>query len=332
MHSDLSSQPIPCLKLLDLYTATCGYVQGNTKIKVGIAMRLLVECLGDLAAAQIQALQVGQFQTFLRNRVTDRGRRMSEHSVNSYCAAAAQAFTWGVAVKLVAVNPFDGMHKLKAPKRQVAYYRPDRIAALLDGAGRFEAEDPTARLRWTAILLCGLAGMRSGAIQNTRWDDIDLEAGVITVRWRPDQPGEFWEWGDKGRADYVVPIAQDLLECLYRMQVACPWRYPMLPRRTCASKQGRVGSLTEAQRKQPYNNFRRTWLRIKAAGKVEAGVFHDLRKTTGTHLCRERVPLPMAQLLLGHKDMATTRLIYTAVEREECLSVGRAAYDKYRQG
>lgn len=255
---------------------------------------------------------------------------MSEHSVNSYVAAAAQAFAWAVRYDLLAADPFRGLAKCKPPQRAVRYYQPQGIAALLSGAGRLEAHDPTARLRWTAIIHCGLAGLRSGAVQNLRWEDLDLEAGIITVAWRPDRLGEYWEWGDKGRADYVVPISQDLLECLYRMQVVCPWRYPILPRVICSHKQARVGQLSEAARKQPYNNFRRTWLRLKAAGKVEAGVFHELRKTTGTHLCRQGVPLPVAQLLLGHKDLATTRRYYTAVEREQCLSVGRAAFDAYQ--
>jgi integrase len=329
-----SAKPLLTLSgVRDLYVGLCARAQGNTKQKVRSVMDLMIECLGDAVAGELDELAVPRFQTWLAQRVTNRQRRMSPASVRSYCAAASQAFGFAVRTKQVAANPFDGADKIKPPRRAVRYYRGDAVQAILRAAATLRFQDPTANLRWTGIAHLGLAGMRRGAVCNLRWEDLVLEppAGMIPfvwVRYRPDLAGSYWEWGDKGGADYAVPLTQDLLECLYRLQVVCPWRYPLLPEVTCRAKQARVLTLTESQKKDPYNNFRRTWRRILRAAKISAGTFHELRKTAGTVLNREGVTLATAQELLGHKDEATTRACYTAVEREHCLGIGRAAFDR----
>ncbi len=316
------------------------HVQENTKERAAIAFGHLIAFVGDIAGAEVHKMHVMRFQTYLRKQVHRSGNGWVDDSpglaiatVNSTCASASEIFAWHVKQELLDRNPFIGAGKLKAPKRKVRYYRPDAIEALLEAVTSVSFRDPTANLRWTAMILCGLHGMRAAEVHNLRWDDIDLDAGTVTVAHRNDKPGEYWAWHDKGKDERTIGVSQALLDCLYRLQLVCPWRYPMLRRCTCLRLQSQIGHLSETQRKRPYHNFRREWLRIKAVAKIGGpGTFHDLRKTAGTHLNRQGVPLATAQQILGHKDLQTTRNIYTAVEAEHCVAVGRKAFNAYAVG
>ena len=312
-------------------------VQENTKARAREAINHLIAFCGDIPAAEVRKMHVVRFQTYLRDRVHRSGNGwkapkpgLALSTVNSICSTVSQVYSWYVKQELLETNPFIGAGRLKVPKRQIRYYKQDAIEALLDAASRTVFKDPTANLRWTTAILCGLHGMRAGEVQNLRWDDIDLENGTIKVAYRDDKPGHFWAWHDKGKDERTIGVSQTLLECLYRLEIVCTWRYPLLKRCTCLRLLSRIGHLTEEQRKRPYQNWRREWRRIKAVAKIEGpGTFHDLRKTAGTHLNRQGVPLATAQQILGHKNLQTTRDIYTAVEREHCVAVGRKAFNAY---
>jgi hypothetical protein len=86
-------------------------------------------------------------------------------------------------------------------------------------------------LRWTAFFLAALTGPRIGEIWNLRWEDLDLETGVIHIQARADKIGEYWRWTAKGKADRRVPMTDDLWAVLCRLQSVAPWRYPFLKER-----------------------------------------------------------------------------------------------------
>jgi len=110
-----------------------------------------------------------------------------------------------------------------------------------------------------------------------------------------------------------------------------------LKQRTCLDKQGRVGSLNEYARKNPYNNFhrelararRRTNERRRREGlePIRTGTWHTLRKNAATTLAEAGVPSHFTQAILGHASDRLTKEIYTYVDQSKCLAASRRAFN-----
>ena len=308
-------------------------VQGATKHKCRTSMRKMVALFGDVAAGTVDLSMIGQWQCWMRD-----DRHMSSASVRSYFASVAQVFAWGLEVGLVAANPWAFAKRLRSPKREVVVFTADELADLVDAAARIKFQDRSSRLRWTAILLLASgSGLRIGEILNLRWDDLDLDAALVHVRYRPDVFGEYWLWGTKTEQDRIVPISQEALEVLYRVAEVATWRYPFIKRITCTRLQQQVGSIAEDVRKFPYRDFYREFAKIKKAANVtrqtrgsqaiKDGCLHQMRKTAVTAWARSGVPMIDAQVVAGHRSMATTRNYYIAIDAAASVSRIRTAID-----
>ena len=76
--------------------------------------------------------------------------------------------------------------------------------------------------RWRPLLLTtAFTGLRSGELRGLAWDDVDLDAQVITVRQRADR------WNDIGQpksetSQRQVPIPQNVANTLKEWKLACP--------------------------------------------------------------------------------------------------------------
>jgi len=305
-------------------------VQDTTKRKCKFAFKKLIECFGDIFADELTGKKASRFQIYLKN--------MHDASIQSYCAAVSQVFAWAVKQKDLTENPFAGL-KVRVNIFEVHIYQPDEVEDLLEAANKIRWQDPTAALRWRGFFLCGLHGLREGEIWNLRWDDINLDDGILQIKYRPDKKNEYWQWNAKNKSDREVPMSQSLWECLARLCIIATWRYPFLKQCTCLRLQSQVGNLSEFKRKAPYNNFHREFKRIKLsvnikrvlAGrkKIKTGDFHQFRKTAGTQLAQQGVPLHDAKDLLGHASIKTTHTYYIATDKQRCLSQGRAAFNAY---
>lgn len=306
-------------------------VQGTTKRKCKFAIKKLIAFLGDIPIADVTSQLCSRFQVFLSTLMPD-------SSVQSYFAAVNQVFAWAVQQKHLTENPFKGVKKIRPANLEVRTYKADEIGDLLEAATAIAWKDRTAALRWTGFFLLGLHGLREGEIWNLRWDDIDLEEGLILIQYRPDKYGEYWSWQSKSKAEGEVPMSQELWGCLSRMQVIIDWRYPFLKKCTYERLREEIGRLSEFQRKMPYNNFHRELKRIKQVANLNrairgrkkiAGDFHQLRKTAGTHLATQGVPIHFTKTLLRQSSIKTTHAYYIAVDKQLCIRQGRAAFDNW---
>lgn len=304
--------------------------QGTTKKKCKYAIKKLIDCFGDIEACELTAKLAGRFQTFLKDS-------MSNASVHGYFAAASQVFAWAIQQNELPENPFNGVKKIRAAELEVKIYKPDEVNDLIEAATAIKWRDPTAALRWTGFFLCGLHGLREGEIWNLRWDDIDLDEGLLLIQTRMDKFGQYWKWQSKSKAEGEVPMSQELWECLSRMSVIIDWRYPFLKKCAYERLRKQIGFLSEFTRKSPYNNFHREFNRIKEVANLKralkdkkkiAGDFHMFRKTAGTHLASQ-VPMHITKDLLRQASIKTTTKYYVAVEKQLCREQGRRAFNSY---
>ena len=317
-------QPI----LGDLYAQfnQIALVEGTSKAKCGCSVRKLQAYMGgNFPAGDLKPDQISAWQSWMR----DQG--LSVTTIRGYFGAVSMVYAWGVDTKKIQANPFKEAHKMRPECRPIQTMTTDEMTDLSDAAAVLESQDPSSRLRWVFMLEVAVgSGLRIGEIWNLRWDDIDLDKEVVRVRFRPDLEGQFWRWGSKGKTDRTVPIFQEAINAAYRLQQLAPWRYPCLPRKTCMRLQGQIGSLTENQRKSPYNNFYRQLDSIKAYAngkraaegkpKLTDGGMHMLRHTAVSQWFEDGLNVPEAQYLAGHRSEVTTLRIYTHVNQDKAVS------------
>ena len=308
-------------------------VQGATKHKCRTAVRKFVRLFGDVEASSVTVPMVGQWQCWMRDT-----QRMSPASVRSYFAAMAQIFTWARDAEVIESDAWSKAKQLRTPRREVVIFDPGEVAALIDAASRVQRWDPSAGMRWTSmILLAAHSGLRAGEILNLRWEDLDLDRGLVHVRYRPDLYGEYWTWGTKTASDRVAPMSQDTSETLHRLTEVATWRYPLLKWSTCVRLQRRVGGIPEDVRKLPYRNLHREFREIKKSANtmrrarglptIGGGGLHQLRKTAVTSWARRGVSMVDAQVIAGHQSMTTTRQHYIAIDAEASVRRVKTAID-----
>jgi integrase len=318
------------LSQLYRYFEVAALVEGSTKKRCRSALRWAIKVFRDVAAESITVPMIGQYQLAMK----DGGLAVA--TVRGYFASMSEMYGWAVENSVLPSNPFAQARKIRPVKREVRTMTSDEVADFCQAACDKDRRDPTARLRWYLIVEIGsTSGLRAGEIQNLRWDDIDLESGVLRVQYRPDEYGQHWQWGAKGKTDREVPLSQVALDGFHRLKEIAPWRYPLLKKVTCNRLLSQVGTIPETIRKQPYTNFYRELreilalanLRRKARGAapMKNGGIHVLRKTAVTNWVRHGVSMPNVQYAAGHASDQTTKEYYIAVLRSEAVESVRAA-------
>lgn len=291
-------------------------VEGTTKRRCKVAIRRFVKFAGkEVMADALDGLKISQWQLAMKED------GLSNAYIRSSFAAVSQVCSWAVGEHLLASNPFAAAKKIRADKLEVRTFTADEAEALCNAAATLYRKDPSARLRWYALLLiCGESGLRIGEALNLRWEDIDLDAEMLHVVYRADKAGEYWTWGTKGKHDRLTPMSQELINTFYRLREIAKWRYPILKRYTCLRLQAKIGSIPEHIRKMPYTNLYREFRQVKAEAnrlrkeKIGDGCFHKLRKTAVTGWALDGVPMLDAKTVAGHESEQTTRRYYVAVD------------------
>ena len=317
------------LHLRDLYDKfeQFSLVEGTTKKKCKAAFNKLINWDMAIQASELTTMHVEAWQKWMQ----DSG--MANASVHSYFGAASQVYKWAQKKKLISENPFIGAEKIRREKPTVKIWSPDEVEDLSDAAAELSRMDPTAKIRWVAMIdLASHSALRVGEIWNLRWEDIDLDNEAVRICSRADIPGVQWQWGAKGKKDREVPIFENALMALYRLKTMATWRYPFLRQKACERLQGLVGELTEYQRKYPYNNFYRDLKQIRAFadGKRSAmdkapisdGGMHVLRHTAVSWWLSgdNKVSIKEAQTVAGHASELTTLRIYAHTNNQAAMS------------
>ncbi len=311
---------------LDEQYQSASLVRWTTKNACRKSFRWLRQILGNLDADALTPLLISKWQLGMRDA------KLSNASIRSYYSGASMVFAWAVDNELLTVNPFASAQKIRPERREVRVFKPEEIEALCKAAAEYPWEDPSAPLRWSAMIrLACESGLRVGEIWNLRWEDFDLDQELVHVRYRPDKVGEHWRWGTKSRADRMVPMFQDLLECLYRLQIVAKWRYPLLKRCTCERMQRRIPELTDSECDNPYVDFYREFRQVRQRANegrkvpIQSGVFHQMRRTAITSWAIKGVPMVHAQYAAGHASMTTTRKHYIHVDAVRAVADLRSA-------
>jgi integrase len=178
-----------------------------------------------------------------------------------------------------------------------------------------ESDDDYANL----VGLTLLTGLRLGEILALRWDDVDIEAGRLSVV-RAGQwiHGEWVETAPKTRSGRrVVPIGELGTQLLRRQKAVVARR--KLKAGPAWQEHGLVFPATDGRPLSP-DRVSAAMRRLCRAAGVPRLRFHQLRHGSASLALAAGIPLPDVSQRLGHADPSITARVYS-----HALSDGRRA-------
>jgi integrase len=287
-----------------------------TAYHLGDLTRRLKYVLDKTRAATVRHLTPEAIERLL-SELADKGR--SARSLNCYLQAIKGCLAWAVRTRKLPYSPLDCVQRrpetLKARRRRAL--SEDEIARLLQAAAggplRRATEsykgghDGTPRLSLAkqarlaeqgreAVLIYRLmieAGLRRNEVRTLAWEDVDLEAGTLTIR----------AHNAKNRKEATVPLTPGLLAALARWRDARP-----------SADGGPVVRLSSRLLRHLNDDLEAAGIPKKDAGGSTVDL-HALRHTYGTRLVASGVDIKTAQMLMRHSSPILTLGIYVHSDR-----------------
>jgi integrase len=212
----------------------------------------------------------------------------------------ARALKVAVQRKKLKANPAGG-DSMDAPPRvehEIIPMLPAEVAKVLDAC-----TGETNAARWTVALALGL---RQGEALGLRWEDVDLEAGVIHVRqtlMRLKGKGIVFGTPKSANSRRAIPLPATLLAELKAHRKA------QTAKRLAAGSHwtdsGLVFTLDDGRPIDPSVDAGRWRKLLKAAG-VKHYRLHDARHCAATMMVSQGVDLRVAMKILGHSQLSVT--------------------------
>lgn len=185
----------------------------------------------------------------------------------------------------------------------------------VDQARKLLVAARTDRLHALYVLALYL-GLRRGELLGLRWEDVDLEVGVLEVRRTLQRVGgELRAVTPKTRTSRrTVPLIGLCVEALREHHERQKSEADRAGKNWTPS--GYVFVTVTGSAIEP-DNLRRSWYPLRAAIGAGATRFHDLRHSCVTLLLELGAPPHIVRDIVGHADIGVTMTIYAHASLEE---------------
>lgn len=256
----------------------------------------------SLGRVKLKALDPAQVRALYREKL-DAG--LAPHTVQYVHTTLNKALNEALSDGLVPRNAASAVKAPKPIKKEIRPLSPEQANAFLEAASedRFEA----------LYVLAITAGLREGELLGLKWEDVDLEAGTLSVRRSLSEArsGRFFQppKNGTGRSIRLTARAIDALkrhkasQNQERLKLGTLWHdgglvFP-----------SRIGGPMNAKNLIA-RSFKPLLVRVSLPRTVR---FHDLRHTCATLLLGKGVHPKIVQELLGHATIAITLDTYSHV-------------------
>ncbi len=258
----------------------------------------IVPGLGKIHLVKLTPRQV---ETFLNEkRTAGLSPQTVQHLRAILRAALSDAVKWGLISRNVAAL-VDGP---RVPHRDVQPLSPDEAKGLLEAAGNH---------RLGALFSVALAvGLRQGEALGLGWNDIDLDAGALTVRKTLQRVAGSFVFGEpktvRSRRTIALPaVAVSALRTHRTRQ--------MEERLAAGPLWEDVGLVFTTATGRPLqgSNVTRAFQQLLAGAGLRRQRFHDLRHSCASLLLAQGVHPRVVMEILGHSQIALTMNTYSHV-------------------
>ncbi|HHW15667.1 MAG TPA: site-specific integrase [Firmicutes bacterium] len=256
--------------------------------------------LGHISLARLTPLDLQRYygQRLAEGRLSPASIRAQHRVLHK---ALGQAVKWG----LVPRNVADAAEPPKAERHQMQTLTVEQVHALLEAA--------RATGRYALYLMAVSTGLRQGELLALRWDDVDLDTGILSVRQtiaRRGDPGQFSS-PKTHRSTRPVALSPGLVAVLKEHRAAqeqekADWGHVW-------KEHGLVFPSEVGTPISPRNLVRQFKCLLKRAGLPETIRFHDLRHTHATLLLKQGVHPKIVSERLGHSSITITLDTYSHV-------------------
>ena len=230
---------------------------------------------------------------------------LAPRTVNYIHITLHKALKDAVADGLIPRNPTEGIKAPRPTKKEIRPLSPNEMRAFLKVAqgDRFES----------LYVLAVHCGLREGELLGLKWDDLDLQAGTLSVRrtLSETRSGYVFESpkNGKGRSIRLTTPAADALNAHLRRQLAEIEKAGDLYRDQGLVFPSRSGTPMNAS-----NLTARSFKPLLVKAQLPKSVrLHDLRHTCATLLLSKGVHPKIVQELLGHATISITLDTYSHV-------------------
>lgn len=268
------------------------------------AEKWIVPHIGGVLLPQLTPQHVQRLLETLAESGSRNGTELSSRSVQYAHTVLKMALQHAVAQGFIPRNPMAAMKRPKARSKTMEYWKADEAAAFLDHV----AGD---RLR-TMWLLFLARGFRRGELVGLRWQNVDLDAGRLSVidtivvvdgDAEDSQPKT-----DRGRRS--VPLDADLVAALTshrrrQLKERLAWGEGWVDAGLVFTREDGTPLHPETVSSRFETLSRRAGLR-----KIR---LHDLRHTAATLALQAGIPVKVVSEWLGHSSVAITLDIYSHV-------------------
>ena len=272
-----------------------GYIDNHIKPNIGKIPLNKLSSL-DLQKLYKKLLSGGRVE---RIESKNQPKGLSAKTVRNINQVISSAMDFAIDQKLIATNPTEGCALPKLEHREMKTLSVEQLASFLHEA----QESGVFELYYIELA----TGLRRGELLGLKWEDIDLEQGIIHVRRQIARiDGEIVEAPLKTKNSYrSVSIGQDAVEILKEQQRQTNSEY-VFPSPT-------GGPIS------PDSVLKMLHRVLKRAGLPEIR-FHDMRPTFATVALQNGVDIKTVSGMLGHYSAGFTLDTYahvtTAAQRQ----------------
>lgn len=262
-------------KTLDLVNS---YKQNISYTSLGVKTRKDYDYYFDcwIAHKTLQHNKLSELTTPMCQRIYEEAAEHSVSLANHSLACYRLLFNYAIRHGFTQHNPFSKVLRRADKPRKVVWTRADIKAFLSVAYGEF---------KWRNIgLIVHLAygtAQRLGDLRMLRWEDYDMETGVISLE------------QSKRRARVSVPLPQDMQDLLKQQHADYGWQQYIAPSDT-SDRQGGL---------KPYTAMRLAILGaevMKVADLPKDLRMADMRRTVISELLNAGVPLTNVMSMSGH--------------------------------
>lgn len=255
----------------------------------------------------LTALAVADWSTELRKRGVGNRSQAVAFSVLS------MAFNYARDLGLVESNPCARVKRPRADRKEPDPFTLEEVQRILES---------TREHRLHALFQLALTtGMRQGELFGLQWDDLDLEAGVLSVKRQCVEHG--------GTVTFSPPKTKAGIRSLTLTEAT---RTALMERRALAMKEGFASSklvfLSPQGRTLRRSNFRnRVWDPLLAGLEIRHRGIHQCRHTVATMLLKRMTPIHVVSKILGHAKPSITHDIYAHFQPGDSSRAAEAMAD-----